>query len=190
MEKNGDREEEILSRNAHYGLISEYVQNLLVLSTSTSERKGLGILYYLLVFLQGKRKFPGADEISEVVGDCLDRNLGIDEFSKKWNLEQQKSPDLGVDDPEKYYLDLLQKLQLLSQIREGWAGWSDGSMTRSELKAMAEEQKLRLAHRLVEASYRADPSSRPKPVVSGKTRSSKSKLSTKRNQSDVDEKVK
>lgn len=151
VKKDGDREEELLRRDAHYGLIAEHLQDLLVLSSTLSERKALGILFYLLKFLQGKRKFPGKDEISEIIGDCLDRNLGIDEFSKKWNLSKQRI-DPGVDNPEEYYLDMLQKLQLLQQIREGWNGWTDGSYTKSELAQMEEDQQLRNAYKLVEAS--------------------------------------
>jgi len=135
-----DKTEELLSREAYYGLTREYLENLLVLSTLSSERKALGIVYYLLAFVQGKRRFPRKDEVSEVVSDCLDRNLDKEAFFDKWQLNHSRDP--SVDNPEEYYLELVQKLLLLQQIREGWNDWKDGDLDPSERPKSHKRRKV------------------------------------------------
>jgi hypothetical protein len=45
-----------------------------------------------------------------------------------------------VEDPEKYYLETIQKLALLSQIRDGWEGWQDGDLSKQEKKSLEKER--------------------------------------------------
>ena len=116
--------EKDLSRQALYGLVRENLQDLIVLSVHSSESKALGAIYYLLTFVQGKRRFPRKAELFHVVSDALDRNLGREAFVRKWHLILSQEPD--VDNPEQYYLELQKKLQLIAEIREGWEGWQDG----------------------------------------------------------------
>jgi hypothetical protein len=49
-----------------------------------------------------------------------------------------------VDDPEKFYLETLQKLQLLQVIRDGWGDWLDGDLSASEKRAISREKLSRL----------------------------------------------
>jgi hypothetical protein len=137
-----DLQEMRLRREALYELLYEYIQDLLVLSRSPAERKAIGFVFYLLYFVQGKRRLPRKDEFDEVVADCLDRNLGKDDFSTKWQLDLKV--DQAVDNPEKFYLETLQKLQLLQVIRDGWGDWLDGDLSASEKRAISREKLSRL----------------------------------------------
>jgi hypothetical protein len=136
MEKRNS--DAVLGRQAYYGLAREHLEDLIVVSKLTSERKALGVIYYLLDFVQGKGRFPRQAELPEVVSDCLDRNLGREAFSEKWHLNPSRDPD--VEDPEKYYLETIQKLALLSQIRDGWEGWQDGDLSKQEKKSLEKER--------------------------------------------------
>jgi hypothetical protein len=49
-----------------------------------------------------------------------------------------------VEDPEKYYLETIQKLELLSRIRDGWEGWMDGDLSKQEKKLLEAEKVSRL----------------------------------------------
>jgi hypothetical protein len=115
---------DFLQKTAYYGLICEHIQDLIILSVSKSERKALGVLYYLLRFVEGKRRFPRSRELPEIVSDCLDRNLDRDTFYRKYNLNPHV--DQVVDDPETFYLETLGKIALVRQLQEGWSGWKDG----------------------------------------------------------------
>lgn len=130
MSKGKLPDNELVEREAQFGLTREALQDLLVLSRLPGERKALGILFYLLEFVQGKSRFPRKEELSEVVSDCLDRNLGKEAFRTKWQLNL--SPDPSVDDPEKYYLETLEKLALIARIQEGWNGWQDGDLPKKD----------------------------------------------------------
>jgi hypothetical protein len=59
-----------------------------------------------------------------MISDILDRNLGHQEFLSKWDLKLED--DLMIDNPETYYQELLEKLELISELRDGWRGWKDG----------------------------------------------------------------
>ena len=78
------------------------------------------MLYYLLHFVRGKRRFPRKTELTQVVSDCLDRNLGREDFLAKWNLSLGTEPD--IDDPEKFYLETVEKLRLIGELQKGWGG--------------------------------------------------------------------
>jgi hypothetical protein len=134
--------DDVLGRQAYYGLAREHLEDLIVLSKLSSERKALGAVFYILVFVQGSGRFPRKDELAEIVSDCLDRNLGKEDFFAKWHLNPSRDPD--VEDPEKYYLETIQKLELLSRIRDGWEGWMDGDLSKQEKKLLEAEKVSRL----------------------------------------------
>jgi hypothetical protein len=113
-------------RQALYGLTREHLQDLLILSENTSERKALVGIYYLCTFVQGKRRLPRSSELNEVLSDAIDRNLGKEEFSAKWNLDLQ-TEDQDLENPEEFYLETIEKLRLIEDIQRGWEGWRDGT---------------------------------------------------------------
>lgn len=121
-----DRELETnLSRRAYYGLTREYLNKLMLLVPTKSERKGLEAIYALLAFLQGGRRFPKKNEIHRVISSVLDRNLSQEEFADEWGMNW--NPDLAIDDPETYFLEQLEKLELIRRLKEGWSTWTDGT---------------------------------------------------------------
>jgi len=124
MNKKQSLEEYRIRRSALYGLVEEHLQQLILRSQLPSERKGLGAVYALLVFLQGKRRFPNKNEVSVVISDILDTNLGKTEFVQKWELDLED--DLTVDNEISDLYELMEKLKLIRQMREGWGGWQDG----------------------------------------------------------------
>jgi hypothetical protein len=121
---NEDKASLDLARSSHYGLLREQLLDLQVLVKLPGEAKAISALYALATFVQGKRRFPRKSELDEVLSDILDRNLGAEEFRSKWQLNLHD--DLAVDDPEKYYQETLEKLEILRRRQEGWGAWIDG----------------------------------------------------------------
>lgn len=115
---------EDLTRSCLYGLNREYLEALQLKSILPAERKALVIIYALLCFAQGKRRFPREKELPEFLSDVLDRNLGILDLTRKWELNLDDDPI--VDDPEKYYLETLELLEQIRRFEEGWFSWIDG----------------------------------------------------------------
>jgi hypothetical protein len=114
----------VVRRKANYGLTRALLEKLALQSRTSGETKALWVCWTLTLFVQCKRRFPRREEMDQLISDILDRNLGHQEFCSKWEIVLED--DLMIDDPETYYQELLEKLELISQLREGWRGWKDG----------------------------------------------------------------
>jgi predicted chitinase len=118
------KSEYLLSRKANYGLLRERLLDLLVQSPTPGERRALQVVYALSLFVQGRRKLPGKGELQEICNQILGENLGFEEFSRRWKLNLEA--DLAIDDPETYYLETLEILRRIQELRAGWEGYIDG----------------------------------------------------------------